>query len=151
MTETNTTATGGSTESQPQAAADEGGLRGLVIDDSRAARAMVGRMLEQLGFTVDTAEHGADALQKLNPAFPPDAILVDWNMPVMDGVAFARSLRNIKAFKTTPLLMISSESDPRRVASALLAGIDEYLFKPVDTDTLRARLELLGVNFGGQE
>lgn len=150
MTETNTTATSEIPKAETMAASDDGGLRGLVIDDSRAARAMVSRMLQQLGFTVDTAEHGADALQKLDPENPPDAILVDWNMPVMDGVAFARSMRKIKGFSTTPLLMISSESDPRRVASALLAGIDEYLFKPVDTDTIRARLEILGVKFGDE-
>lgn len=119
--------------------------RALVVDDSRAARTMVGNMMSQLGFDVLKAEHGQAALDLLDPEAPPDAIVVDWNMPVMDGVEFARALRAVKVFRTVPLLMISSESDPRRVASALLAGIDEYLFKPVDTEMIRQRLETMGV------
>lgn len=123
-------------------------LRALVIDDSRAARTMVSNMMSQLGFAVVAAEHGQDALDKLDESEPPDAIIVDWNMPVMDGVEFARALRILKPFKTTPLLMISSEADPRRVATALLAGIDEYLFKPVDAEMIRQRLEILGLYLG---
>ncbi len=123
----------------------EAAPRALVIDDSRAARTMVGNMMGQLGFDVLKAEHGAAALELLDPDAPPVAIMVDWNMPVMDGVEFAKALRAIDAFKTVPLLMISSESDPRRVAAALLAGVDEYLFKPVDTEMIRQRLETMGV------
>ena len=120
-------------------------LRALVVDDSRAARMMVGNMMKQLGFEVVTADHGQDALDKLNPEAPPDAVVADWNMPVMDGVEFARALRKLEDYRGVPILMISSESDPRRVASALLAGVDEYLFKPVDTHMLHERLTLMGV------
>ncbi|MGH1492878.1 MAG: response regulator [Acidimicrobiales bacterium] len=119
--------------------------RAIVVDDSRAARTMVGNMMSQLGFDVLKAEHGAAALALLDPESPPDAIVVDWNMPVMDGVEFARALRATDEYKTIPLLMISSESDPRRVATALLAGIDEYLFKPVDTEMIKQRLATMGV------
>lgn len=124
-------------------------LTAMVIDDSRAARTLVGNMLGKLGFEVEAAEHGQDALDKLvELTEPPAAVLVDWNMPVMDGVEFAREFRKHDKFKTTPLLMISSESDPRRVASALLAGIDEYLFKPVDSEMIRERLGMLGLYVG---
>jgi len=124
-------------------------LTAMVIDDSRAARTLVGNMLGRLGFEVEKAEHGQDALDKLvELPEPPAAVLVDWNMPVMDGVEFAREFRKHDKFKTTPLLMISSESDPRRVASALLAGIDEYLFKPVDSEMIRERLSMLGLYVG---
>ncbi len=124
-------------------------LTAMVIDDSRAARTLVGNMLGKLGFEVEKAEHGQDALDKLvELAEPPAAVVVDWNMPVMDGVEFAREFRKHDKFKTTPLLMISSESDPRRVASALLAGIDEYLFKPVDSEMIRERLGMLGLYVG---
>ena len=133
-----------------QQLADESGnkpaLQAMVIDDSRAARALVGNMLKQLGFDVASAEHGQDALDQLDEEQPPDAVVVDWNMPVMDGVEFARAFRKKKAFRTTPLLMISSEADPRRVASALLAGIDEYLFKPVDAEMVRERLAIMGIH-----
>ncbi len=121
-------------------------LKAMVIDDSRAARTLVGNMLGQLGFEVTAAEHGRDALDKLVESDEaPAAVVVDWNMPVMDGVEFAKEFRKHDKFKTTPLLMISSESDPRRVASALLAGIDEYLFKPVDSEMIRERLDMLGL------
>ncbi len=124
-------------------------LTAMVIDDSRAARTLVGNMLGKLGFDVVSAEHGQDALDQLiESEDPPAAVVVDWNMPVMDGVEFAREFRKHEQFKTTPLLMISSESDPRRVASALLAGIDEYLFKPVDSEMIRERLGMLGLHVG---
>lgn len=124
-------------------------LTAMVIDDSRAARSLLGNMLGKLGFEVESAEHGQDALDKLlDLPEAPAAVVVDWNMPVMDGVEFAREFRKHDMFKTTPLLMISSESDPRRVASALLAGIDEYLFKPVDSDMIQERLAMLGLRVG---
>lgn len=117
----------------------------LVVDDARVARKMVAKMVEQLGFEVITAEHGEDALSKMDPSNPPDAIVTDWNMPVMDGVEFAKIVRHTAAYSSVPILMISSEADPRRVAKALLSGVDEYLFKPVDAAMIRERLEVMGV------
>ncbi len=120
-------------------------MMALVVDDARVARKMVAKMVEQLGFEVITAEHGEDALAKLDPQSPPDAIVTDWNMPVMDGVEFAKKVRHTAAYANVPILMISSEADPRRVAKALLSGVDEYLFKPVDAAMIRERLEVMGV------
>jgi two-component system chemotaxis response regulator CheY len=121
----------------------------LIVDDSRAARTLVGNMLKKLGFEVLAAEHGQDALDKLAEAeCQPIAAVVDWNMPVMDGVEFAREFRKLEGHNTTPLLMISSEADPRRVAAALLAGVDEYLFKPVDSEMIKERLHMLGLRVG---
>jgi two-component system chemotaxis response regulator CheY len=121
----------------------------LIVDDSRAARTLVGNMLKKLGFEVLAAEHGQDALDKLAEAeCQPIAAVVDWNMPVMDGVEFAREFRKLEGHSTTPLLMISSEADPRRVAAALLAGVDEYLFKPVDSEMIKERLHMLGLRVG---
>ncbi len=133
------------TQDQPLPDESASALRAIVVDDSRAARMMVGNMLRQLGFEIETAEHGQDALDKLTGESIPDAFVIDWNMPVMDGVQLARELRKMDGYKAVPILMISSESDPRRVASALLAGIDEYLFKPVDSLMLHERLALMGV------
>ncbi len=120
-------------------------MKALVVDDARVARKMVARMMEQLGFTVITAEHGQDALDQLDPDDPPQAVVTDWNMPIMDGVELAKALRGTPAFTTIPVLMISSEADPRRVAKALMAGVDEYLFKPVDASMIKERLEVMGV------
>ena len=107
-------------------------MKALVVDDANVARKMVGKMMTDLGFEVVSAEHGQDALDKLDPSDPPAAVVTDWNMPVMDGTELAKHL-------------ISSESDPRRVAKALLSGVDEYLFKPVDAGMIRERLEIMGV------
>ncbi|MCP3912889.1 MAG: response regulator [Actinomycetia bacterium] len=120
-------------------------MKALVVDDARVARKMVARMMEQLGFTVITAEHGQDALDQLDPDDPPQAVVTDWNMPIMDGVELAKALRGTPSFATIPVLMISSEADPRRVAKALMAGVDEYLFKPVDASMIKERLEVMGV------
>ncbi len=120
-------------------------MKALVVDDARVARKMVSRMMEELGFDVIAAEHGRDALEKLDPGDPPDTIITDWNMPVMDGTELAKAVRAMPPFASVPILMISSEADPRRVARALLDGVDEYLFKPVDTALIRERLEIMGV------
>lgn len=120
----------------------------LVVDDAKVARAIVSRMMTELGFDVVEAEHGQDALDKLEPSLVPDAIVTDWNMPVMDGVEFARKIRATAPYTNVPILMISSEADPRRVAKALLAGVDEYLFKPVDVHMIKDRLEIMGVYVG---
>lgn len=120
-------------------------MRALVVDDARVARKMVGQMVEGLGFEVSFAEDGAQALEVLASLDSLDAIVTDWNMPVMDGVEFARAVRKGAKFSHVPILMISSESDSRRVAKALLSGVDEYLFKPVDRDMIKARLEVMGV------
>ena len=120
-------------------------MRALIVDDAGIARKMVGRMMSELGFEVIAAEHGQDALDKLDPDQPPAAIVTDWNMPVMDGVELARALRAMPPYSGIPVLMVSSESDPRRVAKALLSGVDEYLFKPVDAGMIRERLDIMGV------
>ena len=120
-------------------------MKALVVDDASVARKMVGRMMTELGFEVIAAEHGQDALEKLETSSPPDAVVTDWNMPVMDGVELAKALRSTEEYRNIPVLMISSEADPRRVAKALLSGVDEYLFKPVDAAMIRERLEIMGV------
>lgn len=117
----------------------------LVVDDSRVARVMVGRMMTRLGFEVVDAEDGAQALERLDPDNVPAAIVTDWNMPVMDGLELARKVRETSPFSQVPILMISSETDPRRVARALMAGVDEYLFKPVTVEMIRERLQIMGV------
>ena len=117
----------------------------LVADDSRVARGMVSRMVSSLGFEVITAEHGEDALEKVEGLDRLDAVVTDWNMPVMDGAELAKHLRRHERYYQVPILMISSETDNRRVAKPLLSGVDEYLFKPVDETMIRGRLEIMGL------
>lgn len=117
----------------------------LVVDDAGVARKIIARMVTSLGFDVMTAEHGQAALDLIDHNDPPTAIITDWNMPVMDGRELAKAVRSEPTISNIPILMVSSEADPRRVARALLAGVDEYLFKPIDEAMIRERLEIMGV------
>lgn len=120
------------------------GHRVLVVDDSRAIRSMLRRMLTGLGFEVVEAGNGAEALAALDAADPRfDLVLVDWNMPVMDGLTFVKEMRRDKRFANVVVLMVSSESDPEKVARALMKGADDYVIKPLTADVLTAKLEML--------
>lgn len=117
----------------------------LVVDDAGVARKIVGRMVTSLGFEVIMAPDGQQALDAIDFDDPPVAIITDWNMPVMDGRELAKAVRADHRIAHLPILMVSSEADPRRVTRALLAGVDEYLFKPIDEAMIRERLEIMGV------
>jgi len=117
----------------------------LVVDDAGVARKIVARMVTSLGFEVIMAADGQQALDAIDRSDLPIAVITDWNMPVMDGAQLAKAIRSDHELSHLPILMISSEADPRRVARALLAGVDEYLFKPVDEAMIRERLEIMGV------
>lgn len=120
-------------------------MHALIIDDSRAARAMVRRMLESVGFTVSEATDGADARAQLEEGLLVDLLLVDWNMPVMDGLQLIKYVRSERGDVDTPMVMVTSESDPKQIARALMAGADEYLIKPIDTQMLVEKLGLIGM------
>jgi len=120
-------------------------MRALVVDDSRAARTFICRAVQSLGLTTVEAEHGAAALDLLSRIDRVDVMLVDWNMPVMDGLEFVKQIRKNREYAAVPILMISSESDPKMMARALIAGTDDYLMKPVDAEVLSGRLDVLGI------
>ncbi len=120
-------------------------MHAMIVDDSRAIRRMLQRIVEPLGFDTLDAEHGQDALDQLDTDNPVDVMLVDWNMPVMDGLTLVKQVRSSSEFADTTILMVSSESDPRKMMKALLAGADDYLVKPVSQEMIRDKLETLGV------
>lgn len=119
--------------------------RALVIDDSRAMRMVLGGLLADMGFEVDEAEHGERALAMLGAATAPDVVLVDWNMPVMNGLDFIKAVRGSSAFAGVRLLVITSETEVGQMINALAAGADEYLMKPFTADALLHKLEILGL------
>lgn len=121
-------------------------MKALVVDDSRAMRAMLTKMVTGLGYGVIEAEHGQDALDQLR-ATSHDVVfaLVDWNMPVMDGLAFVKSVRDDRRWDRLRVMMVTSETNPRHVYEALKAGADEYAMKPVTSDVIREKLGMLGV------
>jgi two-component system chemotaxis response regulator CheY len=119
------------------------GRRAIVVDDSRAARSILRRTLLSLGLEVVEAGDGAEALDKLRAEPPVDLALVDWNMPVMDGLQFVKALRAERAYADIVVLMVSAESDPSRMARALIVGADDFLMKPMTPDVLVGKLEML--------
>lgn len=120
-------------------------MRALVVDDSKPSRSIVARVLRDLSFECTEAANGAEALEQLSAADPPDLVTVNWHMPVMDGLELIRRLRGNPATQKLPLVMISTEHDRGRIAEALAAGADDYLAKPFTPEALARKLTALGV------
>jgi two-component system chemotaxis response regulator CheY len=121
-------------------------MRALVIDDSRAMRKILTRILEGLGYEVAEAGDGQQALDHLNAAAQlPDIALVDWNMPVMDGYTFIQTVRAAPAWRGLTLMMVTTESEHGQVVRALAAGAHEYVIKPFTPDAIVDKLQLLGL------
>jgi len=110
----------------------------LLVDDSKTMRNIQKSILTQLGHTeLEEACDGQDALSKLG-AFAPDLILLDWNMPNMDGLTFVKEFR--KSDTTTPVIMVTTESERSRVVEAIKAGVNNYVVKPFTPDVLSQRI-----------
>jgi two-component system, chemotaxis family, chemotaxis protein CheY len=120
-------------------------MQALVIDDSRAIRLILGRMLGQLGMEVTDAENGRRALDLIDAGLDPALVLVDWNMPVMTGIEFLTTVRSPPYSSTARILMITTETDVPQVVQALEAGADEYLMKPFTQESVVGKLQLLGI------
>jgi two-component system chemotaxis response regulator CheY len=120
-------------------------MRALVIDDSRTIRTILEVMLTTLGFEVDTAVDGRDALAAVTANGTPDLILVDWNMPVLNGLGFVEAVRVAPFDVTCPIVMVTTESEIPQIERALNAGADEYLMKPFTLDGLTDKLSMLGL------
>ena len=120
-------------------------MRALVIDDSATTRKILKRMLAKLGFedTVEAA-NGQEGLDRLREMVTSDLVLVDWNMPVMDGISFVRAVRSDREFDSIPLVMVTTNNDIESVGQALEAGASEFIMKPFTEDVIREKLELLG-------
>lgn len=120
-------------------------MRVLVIDDCHTMRVILRHLLQQEGFEVIEAGNGVEGLARLEESPPPNLVLVDWNMPGMDGCDFVRTVRGDARFQGLPLMMVTTESAMADVVQALEAGADEYVMKPVTRETILTKLELLGM------
>ena len=118
--------------------------RCLVVDDSRVIRKVARRILEDLRFGVDEAGDGLEALQACRRQMP-DAILLDWAMPVMSGIDFLRQLRQEPGGDKPTVVFCTTENDVERIAEALKAGADEYMMKPFDGDILHSKFTEAGL------
>ncbi len=119
-------------------------MKALIVDDSRAIRAIIRRILRDLGFETLEAGNGREALDKLATADVQLAV-VDWNMPVMDGYALVRALRDDSTHDPMRILMVTTETGAEWIAAALAAGASEYLMKPFTRDAVMEKLALLGL------
>ena len=116
----------------------------LVVDDSAVIRKVARRILEGLSFRITEAEDGEQALVTCRTAMP-DAVLLDWNMPVMDGYDFLRALRSLPGGSHPKVVFCTTENDVSNIARALRAGADEYIMKPFDKEIMTAKLQEVGL------
>jgi two-component system, chemotaxis family, chemotaxis protein CheY len=123
-------------------------VRALVIDDSKAVRGLLKRELSHLGFEVFEAGNGQEGIDQLSELGPVDVALVDWTMPVMDGLTFLKEVRSNPDYERVLVVMVTSESDPAQIFQALMAGADEYATKPITAAALAEKLGLVGLAGG---
>ena len=116
----------------------------MVVDDSAVIRKVARRILESLDFEISEAEDGREALT-LCAERMPDGILLDWNMPVMDGYEFLGHLRRMPGGDQPKVVFCTTENDVAHIARALHAGANEYIMKPFDKDIVTAKFQEVGL------
>jgi two-component system chemotaxis response regulator CheY len=126
-------------------------VKALVIDDSSATRMILGKMLREIGFEVKSAVDGQDAIRCLEEGYLPQVMLVDWNMPVMDGYEFLKAVRGREVYDDVPLMMVTTETEMDRVLAALEAGANEYVMKPFSKEVIMDKLAMLGFGDDDEE
>jgi two-component system chemotaxis response regulator CheY len=119
-------------------------MHALIVEDSGTIRLILAAYLKKFGFDVTIAVNGRDGLDQLRGMEKADVVLVDWNMPEMDGLTFIKAVRAQPGYEALPLMMVTTNSELANVAEALDAGADEYLMKPFTGEMIREKLELLG-------
>lgn len=116
----------------------------LVVDDSRVVRKVARRILEAHGYAVAEAPDGQQALEACRRELP-DCILLDWNMPVMDGMSFLRVFRAEFGPDNPPVVFCTTENDMEHIARAIENGAQEYIMKPFDEEILVSKLAQVGL------
>ncbi|MCD5354400.1 response regulator [Kineosporia mesophila] len=120
-------------------------MQALVVDDSRVMRTILTKLLTNLNFDVVQAGDGAEALAALDAGARPEVALVDWNMPVMDGLTFIKKVRQNPEYRDVVLMMVTTESEQNNIVRALAAGAHEYVIKPFTDEVIAEKLEMLGL------
>jgi two-component system chemotaxis response regulator CheY len=119
-------------------------MRALIVDDSRFVRGYLRGLLEEKGIECEEAANGQAGMERLNAGPPFDLALVDWNMPVMNGLEMLQQLR-AQGLAGVKVLMVTTEAENDFIVRALDAGADEYLMKPFDDEALTEKLAMLGL------
>jgi two-component system chemotaxis response regulator CheY len=116
----------------------------LIVDDSKVIRMVAKKILHELGFQTEEAEDGQIALDACQRAMP-DAVLLDWNMPVMNGIEFLRKLRVLPDGSKPVVVFCTTENDIEHIQEAIEAGANEYIMKPFDSEILQAKFAQVGL------
>ena len=116
----------------------------LVVDDSNVIRKVARRILEELDFSIEEAEDGKAALEVCRSRMP-DAVLLDWNMPVMNGLDFLKNLRKEEGGDRPIVVFCTTENDMTHIVEAMGAGANEYIMKPFDRDIIEAKFIEVGL------
>ncbi|MCB1490808.1 MAG: response regulator [Rhodobiaceae bacterium] len=116
----------------------------LVVDDSSIIRKVARRILEDLNFSITEAENGEEALAKCIEEMP-QVVLLDWNMPVMDGLDFLKELRALPGGDSPRVIFCTTENDIGQIVRAMHAGADEYIMKPFDRDIVESKFSQVGL------
>lgn len=115
----------------------------LIVDDSPVVRKIARRIVEDFGFSCVEAEDGKQAYDSCLQSMP-DCILLDWNMPVMNGMEFMQKLKKMPGGDPPRIIFCSVENNEGRIRKALAAGADEYIMKPFDADIMKSKFMLIG-------
>ncbi len=116
----------------------------LVVDDSKVIRVVARKILENLNFEVEEAEDGKEAIEACHRSMP-DAILLDWNMPVMSGIEFLRELRKSSGGDGPVVVFCTTETNLAAIREAMEAGANEYIMKPFDSEILETKFAQVGL------
>lgn len=120
-------------------------MRALVVDDSKSMRMILAKSLKEVGIEVTEAGDGREALGRLNAGEQVELMLVDWNMPVMNGYELVCAVRANAMLGDIRIMMVTTETSMEHVQKALAAGANEYLMKPFTKELLLEKLSLLGL------
>jgi two-component system chemotaxis response regulator CheY len=121
--------------------------KALVVDDSRAVRMLLVRILRQLGYEVQEAANGREALEIVEAGNSGvQLVLTDWNMPEINGLDLLKKLRENTALSSVAVVMVTTETEIQHIAEAMDAGANEYVMKPFTRDILVEKLQLQGIH-----
>ena len=118
--------------------------RCLIVDDSRVVRKVARRIVEDLKFTTEEAADGSGALTACRNHMP-DAVLLDWNMPVMNGIDFLRALRREPGGDSPIVVFCTTENDMEHISEAIRSGANEYIMKPFDSEIIESKFAEVGL------
>ncbi len=116
----------------------------LIVEDSRVIRRVTRTIMDGLGFECEEAENGQEAVTACEKGMP-EAIILDWNMPVMSGIEFLRKLRTMPKGDMPLVIFCTTENDFSHIQEGMAAGANEYIMKPFDSDIIKSKLQMLGL------